>query len=189
MARYPGFKSPSWQELDPKKHLDLIWRLLMYRGRADQYFRRGAAANAAPIPDTPATRRAARDFVARDGKLRVWHARLFEFYGDTHYPAPPGEQTIVELRQSLSRDSKNPSTCLEDPKSWSPSTYIVTSDLKGPDPKVDAGTAARLANSQLVIYDGTTYLVTGTSAVARLQSSVKRPDAWPLTYCSFRIKS
>lgn len=188
LARYPGFMPPPWQELDPKEHLDLIWRLLMYRGRADQYFRRGAAANTAPIPDTPATRRAATDFVARGGKLRVWRTRLFEFYGDTHYPAPTGEQTIVELRQSFSRNPKKSDICLDDPKSWSPSTYIVTSDLKGPDPNVDAGTATRLASSELLIYEGAPYLVTGNSFVFRMQTSAKLPDAWPLVYCGFRFK-
>ena len=133
-------------------------------------------------------RGAATDFIARGGKLRVWRVRLVEFYGDTHYPAPPGEQTVVELRQSFSRDLKKPDACLDDPKSWSPSTYIVTPDLKGPDPNVDAGTAAHLANSQLLIHDDTPYLVEGSGFVFRMQTSAKLQDAWPLVYCGFRVK-
>jgi hypothetical protein len=189
MARYSGFTSPPWQELDPKEHLDLVWRLLMYRGRADHYFQRGVYAHSKPIPDTPATRRAATDFVARGGKLRVWRARLFEFYGDKHYPAPPGKQTIVELRQSFSRDLRKPDPCLDDPKSWSPSTYIVTSDLKGPDSNVPGPIADQVSEGELQLYKGDPYLVIGYGLLLRMQTSARLEYSYPpFHYCGFQFK-
>ncbi len=186
MATFPGFSSPPWQELDPKEHLDLIWRLLMYRGRADRYFRRGTGAKLPPIHDMPATRRVATDFVARGGKLRVWRARLFNNYA-LGQSALPGEQTIVELRQSFSYDPKKPDPCLDNPKLWSGSTYIVTSDLKGPDPQVDGGTAGLLESGELLLYEGDPYLVIGYGRIIRMQTSADFPDSYPLQYCGFRF--
>ena len=185
MRTFPDFSSPPWQELDPKEHLDLIWRLLMYRGRADVYFRRGSAAQASPIPDTPATRSAATDFVARGGKIRVWRNRLFETYA-FNQPAPPGNQTIIELRQSFSYDPKAPNPCLDSPNLWVGSTYIVTADLSGPDPHVDGGTASLLESGELLMYEGVPYLVMGYGHVIRMQTSANFPDSYPLRFCGFR---
>lgn len=188
MATFPDFSSPPWQELDPKEHLDLIWRLLMYNGRADVYFRRGAAAKASPIPDTPATRHAATDFVSRGGKLRVWRARLFKDYGDPSHPAPSGEQTIIELRQSFSYDPKAHDPCLRNPKLWGGSTYVVTADLRGPDPTVPSPIADRLSTGELLLYDGDPYLVVGHGLVLRMQTSMLLPQSYPpFHYCGFRF--
>ena len=187
MATFPGFSSPPWQELDPKEHVDLIWRLLMYRGRADQYFRRGLGAKLPPISDTAATRRAATDFIARGGKLRVWRTRLFNDYG-LNQPAPPGEQAIVELRQSFSYDPKVHDPCRDNPQLWGGSTYIVTDDLSGPDPNVSGPIADQLQAGELLIYEGVPYLVMGYGLVNRMQTSAHLPESYPpFHYCGFRF--
>lgn len=185
MRTFPGFSSPPWQELDPNEHLDLIWRLLMYSGRADVYFRRGQAANATPIPDTQATRRAATDFVAAGGKLRVWRTRLFNNYA-FNQPAPLGDQTIVEMYQSLSPEQRVRASCPDSQKLLDSSTYIVTADLKGPDPHVDAGTAGLLESGGLLMHEGLPYLVIGYGHVILMQTSANFPDSYPLRFCGFR---
>jgi len=186
VTTFPGFSSPPWQELDPKEHLDLIWRLFMYRGRADQYFRRGSGAELPPIPDTAATRRAATDFVAAGGAIRVWRTRLFDNYDDPHYPVPSGEQTVVELRTLF----EMPPDCRGKPHILGfGSTFIVTVDLSGPDPHVPGPIADQLQAGELLLYQGTPYLIMPYGLVVRMQTSAHLSDSFPpFHYCGYRSK-
>jgi hypothetical protein len=184
-STFPGFSSPPWQELDPKEHLDLIWRLLMYRARADRYFQRGLWAKSPSILDNPGDRRAATDFIARGGKLRVWRTRLFDDYG-AGQPAPAGEQTVVELRQSLNYNPKAPDPCYDNPQFWQGSTYIVTSDLKGPDPSVPGPIADLLQAGSLMMYQKIPYFL-ARGDVSRMQTAAHLPHSFPpFYYCRFR---
>lgn len=184
-STFPGFSSPPWQELDPKEHLDLIWRLLMYRARADRYFQRGLWAKSPSILDNPGDRRAATDFIARGGKLRVWRTRLFDDYG-AGQPAPPGEQTVVELRQSFNYNPNAPDPCRDNPQFWPGSTYIVTPDLSGPDPSVPGPIADLLQAGFLVIYQKIPYFL-ARGDVSRMQTAAHLPHSFPpFYYCRFR---
>jgi hypothetical protein len=187
ISTYPKFSQPPWQKLNAQEHVELIYQIMMYRGRADQYFRRGAGGQLPPIRDT-GNRRVATDFIARGGQLLIWRTRLLNFYGDATRPAPPGQQTIIELRESFD-DKKALDACQDKPRQqWYGSTYFVTSDLSGPDPNVDAGTAFTLQRGVLLIHEGTTYLVTGEGEVTRMQTSADKTIAWPIRYCGYQFK-
>ncbi len=188
MATYPKFSQPPWQNLDPRKHVELIYKLIMSRGKTDQYFRRGLGVHLPPIPDT-GDRIRVTNFIVGGGQLRVWRTRLFDYYGVMSDPAPPGEQTIIELGQSFKNDPKAPPACRDNPQLLSGgSVYIVTADLKGPDPHVPDTIAYALQEGELLMYEGVPYLVTGYGLVERMQTSAHLPDSFPpFHYCGYRF--
>lgn len=186
IATFPEFSEPPWKELNPEEHVDLIWQPIMFGGRANRYFQPGAGGQLPAIPDT-GDRRAARDFIARGGKVRVWRTRLFDDYGDARYPVPAGEQTIVELSQTFlgptARDQ-----CGSNTRLWDASSYVVTADLSGPDPRVPGPIAYQLRAGELLTYKGVPYLVMSYGLVNRMQTSARLSGSYPpFHYCGFRF--
>lgn len=158
---FPGFSEPPWQDLDPHEHLDLISKLLKYwQVGPRKYFdsiSSGTAAKDAVYHNK------AIAFVSAGGRLRVWRTRLVPSFGNR--PAPPGEQTVVELDNhialaSIPRECPGPRS-----KGWIPTLFLVTPDLSGPDPDIDAGSASILFARRLLLYNGIPELVDSDTVV------------------------
>jgi hypothetical protein len=155
MARIaPIFSEPPWTELDPRKHEELIARLIRYRDEgADRYF--------SPEPwefrrDDSYYRKKVRDFINSGGRLQYWKTRLKETFDDPveqkNKPVPPGDQHIIQLRymvgtypedlaatRAMQKECKAPD--------WRSNYFFVTQDLSGPAQVRDFVT-----DSSLLIY-------------------------------------
>jgi hypothetical protein len=152
---FPGFQEPPWEELNPAEHENLIAKLLKYRQVGSrQYFE--SSIEHADSEDAP-YRRKAKAFIAAGGRLQVWKTRLVPTFNDR--PAPPGTQTVV-LMSSHDSVARDPRECPgKRSHGWLPALFLVTPDLLGPDPDVDAGTASILYLRTVLLHDGTPYLV------------------------------
>jgi hypothetical protein len=186
---YPGFSQPPWETLDPREHVELIAHLIAYwQGGADNYFRRHAGGRLPPVT-AAGSRSRADELIAGGGQLVMWRTRLFDYYANVTVPAPPGEQVIVEMRQPQLGEEKYHICPGKPHPRWRGNTFVVTSDLSGPDPHVDVGTASLLSSGVVQIYQGAFFLVTADGEVVRLPTTRGLPDAWPVRYCAFKFES
>ncbi len=123
VASYPDFKEPLWENLDPKQHEELIFKLMKYR--------------CTPSGETKCAetdesiRKDVNEFIKNGGILQVWRACILMQSVDG--PAPPCLQTIVQLRYH--RDTKREKErCTGKPVvDWrGGGLYLVKEDLSGP---------------------------------------------------------
>lgn len=129
----PRFTNPPWKVLDPHDHEMLIARLLRY---SDNLF------VSSPTLSRLAARLEARLFIAAGGKVWLWHdgwvTPILSYSPDPRIPpqpAPPGPQTIVDLHM--------PSPPGHPGWGWD-KTYLMASNLTGPDPAVGQNIAVSL---------------------------------------------
>ena len=129
----PFFSEPPWAELDPKKHEELIMRLMWFNQDPYGYFKIN--------PPTPGYgenyfRKQAREFIEKGGRVQHWRARMVEalyFPPDgNNKPAPPGEQDIIQLRYMYGTASTIRKTAGCELPNWSGQVFLVTADLTGP---------------------------------------------------------
>ena len=183
VASYPGFKEPPWQELDPKKHEDLIFKLLKYRAcGVDGYFGKGPC----EISYTDEyLRKETSRFIAEGGRVQLWRVRLLSWYEiSENRPTPPGPQTVIQLRWK--RDvQKEQKRCPGRPVVdwWRGGLYIVADDLSGPHPDVKAY-ASYFEHMTVFIFSGKIHYVDGSDG-ARI--GIDR-EGFPRTFCDIRYK-
>lgn len=178
MLSYPGFTEPPWEELDPRQHEELVFRLMRYAGGS--FVKPGSE---------PRVRAEARDFIERGGRVQLWRTRLVSNFRNRNHPevwTPPGLQNVVQLRDH-SRDPHSPTAtglCPRVPKkNWGGRLFIVNDDLSDLNPDVGY-TGTTLAESSLVLYSGRPYFV---SSLVSLGLAVGRDQgSGPSDLCEFR---
>jgi len=182
VASYPGFKEPPWEELDPKKHEDLIFKLLKYRlcGGAYGYF------GGRPCGYTDeGLRHEASNFIKNGGLIQVWRARLLSWFEISEdRPTPPGPQTVIQLRWKRDVEQEKKS-CPGKPvvNWWKGGMYIVADDLSGPHPQVTSY-ASYFENRTAFFFSGKLHYVDGSEG-ARI--GIDR-DGFPVTFCDIRYR-
>lgn len=123
VASYPAFIEPPWENLDPKQHEELIFKLMKYRLTT---FGRNEA-----IYTDESIRKDVKRFIEEGGKLQVWHACILRPFVDG--PVPPCPQAIVQLRyhREIEREKER---CSGKPVvDWlGGGIYLVKEDLSGP---------------------------------------------------------
>ena len=156
MLSYPGFTQPPWEELDPRQHEELVFRLIRYAGGA--FVKPGSE---------PRIRAEARDFIERGGRVQLWRTRLVSDFRNRNHPevwTPPGLQNVVQLREPAAPvQAESTALCPAVPRaSWGGGRlFIVNDDLSDLNPDVGyTGTA--LAGSTLVLYKGKPYFLSGS---------------------------
>jgi hypothetical protein len=176
IASYPKFTEPPWEEIDPRKHEELIVKLEKYAQEGpDGYFHRLPGLKQW-APDLYYRNRA-KDFIEQGARLLVWRTKSTQFYRT--FPIPPGgptqseQQTIVRMFipwgenwQKKNHGKPEPEYCVGKPHAkgtWTVTIFIVTPDLAGPDPNIDAGTWGILGRHALLMYEGAPLLVNGYS--------------------------
>jgi hypothetical protein len=123
VASYSEFKEPPWENLDPAKHEELIFKLMKYR--LTPYGGDKA------IYGDEGIRKDVKEFIKNGGILQVWRACILMPSVDG--PVPPCPQTIVQLRYH--RDIKQEKErCPGKPVVdwWGGGLYLVKEDLSGP---------------------------------------------------------
>jgi hypothetical protein len=126
-------------------HVDLIARLLAYQSGRDRYL--------AKAPNLNAFRDGAREFIGQGGESWVWHAHLLSYFGDNaNSPAPLGDQVFVRLIYETGTANHARVCMAEAKRNGIGPTFLVLSDLSGPDLRVERGTAYVLSTHQPVIY-------------------------------------
>lgn len=164
----PFFSEPPWTELDPKKHEDLIMRLMWFGQAKYEYFK---VHPPRPGWDEEYFRERARDFIDRGGRLQHWRARIAErFYfppDGNDKPAPPGEQDVVQLRSVWDQSSRvvTRATDCRLPN-WSGQVFLVASDLSGPIRHLDR-------NESLVLYHGDPILISSSDGEVSARSPIR----------------
>lgn len=160
---YPGFTEPPWEELDPKKNEDLIFRLVKY-----------AWSNGRPnlvLPQQePFVRQQATEFIEHGGRVQLWRTRLVSNFFNKNHPerwTPSGLQNVVQLRYAVPANEKSEQTdaCSDMPwAGWRGSLFILNNDLTDVHP--DMGLAANsLINRTLVLYRGKPHFISGSAGL------------------------
>lgn len=158
IASYNKFEEPPWADLDPKKHKELLVKLVKYDQEGVEGYFHLRPDLKEQNPDS-VYRARAEEFIDDGGRLRMWRTRLVQHSGT--------EQTIVQMwipwkyaTESQNRNRGKP--CIGKQKfSWMGGGYAVTADLNGPDPNVDPDTHGIVNRHQLVMYDGKPLLING----------------------------
>lgn len=155
---YPKFTAPPWEELDLRKYEDLFFELTKYSGEGHARYFHLQPVQKQQKPDSYYRYRA-KLFIEEGGRLRMWRTRLVNNYGTGPIlSAPSGDQTIVQMYiPSKSQDKY----CSINPANANSVAllFIVTPDLKGPDPNIDPGTHGILGGRDLMIYEGKPILI------------------------------
>ncbi|OGP55868.1 MAG: hypothetical protein A2Y65_00010 [Deltaproteobacteria bacterium RBG_13_52_11] len=182
VASYPGFKEPPWQELDPQKYKDLIFKLLKYRAcGVDKYFGKGTCGYT-----DEGLRKEAERFIKGGGRIQLWRVRLLSWYEiSENRPTPPGPQTVIQLRwkRDVQREQKScPGRPVVD--WWKGGLYIVADDLSGPDPRVKPSAASYLEYHTLFYFKGKLHYVSAGNDVL---IGIDR-DGWAVEFCNIPYK-
>lgn len=185
VASYKGFKEPPWQELDAKKHENLIFKLLKYRAcGVDGYFGRGPC----QLSDTDEyLRKETRRFIEEGGRIQLWRTRLLDWFEiSENLPAPPGPQTVIQLRwkRDIELEKKR---CPGKPVVdwWLGGLYIVTDDLSGPHPQVNSSNASSLESKTAFFFSSKLHYVAGSGDVLIGIAS----GGWGMpSFCDIRYK-
>ncbi len=130
----PFFSEPPWTELDPRKHEELIVRLMRFSHSQSEYFKPSLST---PGFDENYFRKQARDFIEAGGRVQHWKTRFTEaFYfpaDGNNKPAPPGQQDVIQLRYPVTyQTGKDPKDSACQRPTWEGSIFLVTEDLSGP---------------------------------------------------------
>lgn len=178
MLSYPGFTEPPWEELDPRQHEELIFRLFRYAG-----------GSFAKPGSEPRIRAEARDFIERGGRVQLWRTRLVSDFRNRNHPevwTPAGLQNVVQLRDPATPvQAESTALCPAVPRaSWGGGRlFIVNDDLSDLNPDVGY-TGTTLAESSLVLYSGRPHFV---SSLVSLGLAVGRDQgSGPSDLCEFR---
>ncbi len=186
VASYPGFKEPPWQELDAKKHEDLIFKLLKYRAcGVNGYFGRGPC----QISYTDESlHKETRRFIAEGGRIHLWRTRLLDWFEiSENLPTPPGPQTVIQLRwgRDIELEKKR---CPGKPVVdwWIGGLYIVADDLSGPHPQVNSSNASSLESKTAFFFSNKLHYVAGSSGYVVI--GIDR-GGWSMpSFCDIRYK-
>lgn len=173
IASYPKFTEPSWEELDPKTHEELLIKLMKYE-RGD-YFQ--------TLPKLEQQKRDSvyrnlvKDFIHSGGHLRVWRTKPALIYGGGH--GTPNTSTEEQTFVQIGTEPEQTMLCvgtLHPPADWMSRTYVVMPDLSDLDSNIIpakpgiANTNALLVNTNgLFMYEGKPILV-GSQDVWRFSS-------------------
>jgi len=150
---YPQFTSPPWRNLNPKHHVELIAKLLRFWYPPADRLRPRTRAQM-----WPHWLWKARLFIAQGGQLRMFRARIIG-YTASNRPAPPGLQTIVELRWPRSRRTMH--ACPgKPPLLWDRGIFVATPDLKGLDPALASSYRySGISNGTIRLFQGKAYVL------------------------------
>ncbi len=172
IATYPGFSEPPWEEVDISKNEELLVKLEKYAQIGpEEYFR-----NASSPDQDKGYRYRAKLFIEQGGRLQVWKTKLTRRYGSDSIQLD--KQTVVQMRTSFSAMS-NGGSCAGKPKvAWQGSTFIVTDDLVGPDPKVDPSTFGMLQGHTIYLLGSVPVLISSDSISRETEHGID-------VYCSF----
>ena len=121
--------------------------------------------------------------------MLLWRARVFDRYngiGPTQ-EAPPGEQAVIQLRSPYPITAERHNACPGKPLlNWSSAIYVVTPDLKEPDPNVDAGAASALRTSTMMLNQGIPYFIDRFTSFNAF--NINNSESHGLTmYCRFNF--
>jgi hypothetical protein len=148
LETFPEFVELPGENLDPQQHIELLAKLEKYaQVGVDQYLREST------IELEEHYRLRAKEFAGDSGnELKGWHGRLISKFRDNAQDrSPTGEQTIVQM--IFNRRPDDPvRQCPGHPARRGVWTFIVTPDLSGPDPRVDAGTAGVLRTNRPLLF-------------------------------------
>lgn len=178
MLSYPGFTEPPWEELEPRQHEELIFKLLRY---AEGSFARPGS--------EPRIRAEAREFIEQGGRVQLWRTRLIsDFYNKKHPEvwAPPGVQNVIHLRYPPTPiQEETTALCPDVPRAGfaGGSLFIVNDEFTDIHP--DMGVAGPiLARSTLLLYRGRPHFLSGSFA---FEFAVGRDEgSGPGSFCNFR---
>ena len=156
---FPGFTEPPWTELEPRRHEELIARLLRYRAEgAREYF--GFIKPSPYSRDDAYYRQEAHHFIETGGRLQYWRTHLLDMDADPEdfidKHLPPGDQPLIQLRFAVdySIDARFRNLACRLPN-WRGAVFLVTEDMSGPDPHIfDGGATGIMSSSSLFIYEG-----------------------------------
>lgn len=125
------FSEPSWRELDPRLHKDLISQLLRYGSEgAARYFDRTTVPERRPNAQKYYAE-AAEEFMANGGRLQLWVTTPYEPSRAAGGASMKQGRNLVQLRSSAQTGCK-------DPMNYA-GLFFVTDDLKALDPNVTDG--------------------------------------------------
>jgi hypothetical protein len=173
VSSYPKFTEPPWQELDPKEHKELLFKLM--KGQYADY--PPQASEIEKQKRDAAFRKDVDDFIKDGGHLRVWQTKPALIYGgsDEKTITSNKEQTFVQMGS----EPEQTALCVDTfhlPADWMLWTRIVKPDVSEPDPKfslVKSGTVnadSLLINTNaLFVYEGKPILV-GSQDIWRFSS-------------------
>jgi len=158
LASYPKFTPPPWEELDIRQHEELLFKLFKYGQEGPDGYFHWLPGLKAQFSDAYYRDKAKR-FIEEGGRLRIWRTRLLNYYRGKNglIPAPPGEQTIVQMFILMPKEKDTYCTSKPEPADvyFERAIFIITPDLSGPDPNIDPGTHGILSRSDdLLLYEG-----------------------------------
>jgi hypothetical protein len=183
IATWPGWKEPPWEELDPRKHEALIYQLM--RLPFDE--QRRLPGREIPQPGEEedihaSVKRKVKRFIDDGGRIQVWRTRFTESYGMG--PAPPGPQTVVQLRWMWNeRDLKefHSTTCPGKPHpGWGGSVYLVKDDLSRPLPGVHPFYEHAFGGATVFLFGGRIHLI--------YRTAVSHYPSYALNFCELIYK-
>ena len=153
---YPGFTEPPWQDLDPKEHEELIYRLLRYmdsNGRVKEF-----------LPQRESfIRNDVKRFIEQGGRVQLWRTRLISDFFNKKHPerwTPLGLQNVIQLRYLHTHAQEEASAlCPDVPQAnWSGRVFVANDDLTDIHP--DIGYSANyLWGETLVLHKGRSYFM------------------------------
>nr|WP_319566449.1 lysozyme inhibitor LprI family protein [uncultured Rhodoferax sp.] len=153
IATMPGFTEPQWEDIDPKKHEALLYKLFKYRGMTPEDYFAGKSPKNEINPEVR-IQEYMREFFGHSGRMRIWRTRLPLHEGGYKVQ----EVTFVQLAYKRNR-AEEEATCKSFPfVEWAGSTFAVTEDLTGPDPRVD-GYEKEVFAGDMRLYNGKVYFV------------------------------
>lgn len=125
------FSEPSWRELDPRLHKDLISQLLRYGSEgAARYFDRTTVPERRPNAQKYYAE-AAEEFMANGGRLQLWVTAPYEPSREASDASTRQTRNLVQLRGPAQPGCR-------DPMNYA-GLFFVTDDLKSLDPNVTDG--------------------------------------------------
>lgn len=149
---YSRFEEPQWQELDPKHHRELIYRLIKYAWSS------GRPATVLPQQE-PFVQQEMEKFIEQGGRVQLWRTRLISDFFNKNHPerwTPPEPQNVIQLRYALSGTAKSDQAqaCPDVPwVGWHGSLFIVNDTLT--DIHSELGLAGNsLIKRTLVLFKG-----------------------------------
>lgn len=178
VTSYPEFKEPPWENLDPAKHEELIFKLMKYR--LTPY-----GGNKAIYTDE-SIRKDVNKFIKDGGVLQVWRSCILRQFVDG--PVPPCPQTIVQLRyhRDIKRENER---CTGKPVVdwWGGGLYLVKEDLSGPYEMRNPWLKYFTSLAPFLI-SGKLYFV-GRGDAVRIDYYYHDDSPFPIILCDIRYKS
>ncbi len=155
LASFPDFMPEQWQELDPAQHRDLLEKALQYSNEGPHRYFSSRTESERQSLET-ASRLEADELIAEGIHLRLLRAKVLDHYYVAGAPvrAPAGTQSVLETYFPRTGGDNNRCPGKPTPKEPPGSTFLFTTDLRSPDPRVDPGTFSVLSASHMMLYRG-----------------------------------